>query len=146
MPKPCRDSQRSKVYTWERVIEARVIVPARAYDQVTLEELRRMSKAIWDAEGGEGEYPTLVMAPKNMTHSDVCYRTKVIRFEFGDLCQRVLMHELAHLLTRESQYLAGGCHGPRFVGKLISMFVAYQGADRDKLLASAAEMGVKVQL
>jgi hypothetical protein len=53
---------------------------------------------------------------------------------------------MSHILTPEAWELKGGAHGPRFVGRYIKLLVDYLSADRTKLLAAAAELGVKVEI
>jgi hypothetical protein len=53
----------------------------------------------------------------------------------------VVLHELAHRLTP-----TGEAHGPRFTGVLIGLVCRHMGQDRDELVNSAIEMGLRIDL
>lgn len=138
MPRP-RDSQRSRVYAWERMITNQF--SDRPCFQ-TVDECASWLAPIWRKERGRVGSARLAMPAVErsswgqrsaLAHSD--HRITLPRWARNPW---VILHEAAHRLVRE-----GASHGPRFVGVLIGLVARHDGRDAQYLMRMADEMGVK---
>ncbi len=138
-----RDSQRSKVYAWEQSL--RDIHQARG--TLDLAECAEYTKRVWRSERGRYGLAKRAIPEVRAGRGGGHAGPLGDYIELGRWARQpaVVLHEIAHCLAPggrdHSLY-----HGPRFVGVLIGLFCRHLGADRDELLAAAAEHGVKVNL
>jgi hypothetical protein len=129
------------VYEWERRQNPGGIIWTQT---MTIEEVEEFVKPIWRKERGRygksaWKKAPMIVAQKSGTGARAFGDHKLV---FSKSCRNayVALHELAHALNRRDK--AG--HGPRFVGILIGLLARHLGRDADTLLATAYEMGVKV--
>lgn len=132
-----RDSQRSRVYAFERSIPG---LQART-GSMTLEAADDYAFSVWVKERGRYGFAKRT-APRVEAgrNGGTAYGQHLITLGVWARQPAVVLHELAHCLTPGDQ------HGPRFVGVAIGLYCRYLGLDRDELLAAAYEHGVKVNL
>lgn len=135
-----RDSQRSRVYAWERSQNPDGSIWKQT---MSIEEVEAFVKRIWRSERGRYGKKAWQQAPmvegyrggtRAWAHGDS-------KLAFSKRCrnQYVALHELAHALNETHSG-----HDGRFVGILIGLLARHLGRDADALTASALEMGVKV--
>lgn len=139
-----RDSQRSKVYAWERRVarlEKRSIYQS---DPASVEAVAQWINPIWIAERaryGRPSQPCPEVRPAKwgQTNALAYVDRQVMALPRWSRNQWVIVHELTHLLLP-----VGTRHGPRFVGALIGVASRHLDFDPDELLAAAEEFGLKV--
>lgn len=136
-----RDSQRSRVYTWERA--AAKLEQRDFYEPEfrTLEECEEFMNPIWRKERGRvGQ--ARVRAPELSRQlwgqrRATAGSDHVIKLPLWARSRWVILHEMAHRLTPGAQ------HGPRFVGALIGLAARWLDCDANHLMLLADEHGVK---
>lgn len=139
-----RDSQRSKVYAWERACVAQ-LAHSSIYDAEfkTLDECAAYATPIWRKERGRVgrarvKAPTIERPAwgqrRALAHFD--HRITLPRWARS---RWVILHELAHRLNVGK----GEGHDARFVGILIGLVARWLDYDATQLMALADEMGVK---
>jgi hypothetical protein len=131
-----RDTQRSKVYAWER----RFMGSEMFFGTMkSIEEVEQFLKPIWRSE--RGRYG-LANRPMPTLIAGRGARGSIGSITLGRWARNpwVILHETAHALTPKRY---GGWHGPRFVGILIGLAARHLGHDAYELMALADEMGVK---
>ncbi len=143
-----RDTQRSRVYEWERAF-VRSALGRSIHDPefATLEECEAFLAPIWRTERGrygraKTPVPTLsrnLWGQRKATGSHWAHEIKLPRWARS---RWVILHEAAHVMAGK----AGGWHGPRFVGILIGVASRNMGIDGQAAIDLAAEMGVKVDI
>lgn len=134
-----RDSQRSKVYAWERRASGGTFGGEHFK---SLDEVAEYAKPIWRAERGrygKARYP--VPRFESGRGRGVAYGSGLIMLGRPSRNPWVVLHEMAHCLTHDAANREG--HGPRFVGVLIGLLARHAGQSADELMALADEMGVK---
>jgi hypothetical protein len=134
-----RDSQRSKVYAWERAQNPGRVIWTQT---MTLEEVEAFIKPIWRGERGRYGKKAYQAAPSVVAqHGGNARAFGDYKMTFGKNCRNayVALHELAHCLNRTRSG-----HDARFVGILIGLLARHPGRDADTLLATAYEAGVEV--
>lgn len=137
-----RDSQRSRVYAWQR----RAFSDDDHYKHDPrfrdIEDAGAFMRPIWRTERGRyglaKQPPPLVESShrgqrRALSHSD--HRITLPVWARNPL---VMLHELAHQLTPDDPG-----HGPRWVGVFIGLLCRHNGQDADELMALADEMGVR---
>ena len=135
-----RDTQRSRVYAWERSLNG----ASMHVGSLSLENVAAMVAKVWRAE--RGRYG-LSNAPSPGVECGRGARRAFVRSSHSLVFPRwarnewVVLHELAHRLTPHD---AG--HGPRFVACLIGLASRHMGRDVQLLIDSLAEFCVKVDL
>jgi putative metallohydrolase (TIGR04338 family) len=135
-----RDTQRSRVYTWER----RAHPPIHSQDErfQSVEDCAAYMLPIWRSERGRyglpNKAPPEIARPHRGQRRALAHSSHKITLPRWARNEWVMLHELAHRLTPRD---AG--HGPRFVGVLIGLLARHAGQDADELMALADEMGVK---
>lgn len=138
--KSSRDTQRGRVYAWERQTFGHRIWTA----ELALAELEALVNRIWRSERGrvgQAKRPApIVVARRGSSAEAFSNAHGRAQIFFGAHCHNriVVLHELAHCLTPSDQ-----SHGPRFVGVLIGLYCRHLDCDAKELMASADEMGVK---
>lgn len=133
-----RDTQRSKVYAWERRIKGYHRPP----EWKTLDEVIEFARPIWSAERGRygraGVPMPSIERPHRGQRSALAHSDHRITLPLWARQGPVVLHEMAHQLTPDD---AG--HGARFVSVLIGLLSRHLGYDANELMALADEMGVK---
>jgi hypothetical protein len=136
-----RDFQRSRVYAWEKANGY-----FRDMDTISMEACQAYATKVFASERGRyglaGRGAPEVRRGRG--RSEASWHGHYIKLGTKGRRPATIVHEVAHCLTPGDQ--PGGAHGPRFVGVLIGLMARHLGADRDALVASAEEMGVKVNL
>lgn len=133
-----RDSQRSRVYAWERRAVSDY-ADRPTFD--SLEECEAFMHPIWRTERGrmglaKRAAPALsrnLWGKRNAT----AHGTTEIKLPKWARSPEVILHEMAHCLTH------GDRHGPRFVGCFIGLLARHHGQDANDLMPLADEMGVR---
>jgi len=147
-----RDSQRSRVYAWERQASAdhRFIRPDGAgknsiYEAEfqTLEECEAFLATLWTSERGRYGQARVaapaIVRPHRGQRRALAHHDHRISLPRWARSRWVILHEAAHRLN-----IGREAHGPRFVGILIGLLARHAGYDAEQLLESAAAVGVKV--
>lgn len=141
-----RDTQRSKVYRWERLAVDDWPVGIHQEPVLTLDECQALVNRIYRLNGPrfpKGHF----MAGKprwgipKVKHSRGTWAwggSRWIKLPPWARDPKVVCHEAAHGLVE------GDHHGPYYVRVYIELLARYCGKDRAGLLASAKEAGVKV--
>jgi hypothetical protein len=139
-----KDSQRSKVYKWEREIWAMVDLKAT----LTLDECKSLIREMHrDADislACRFTFPSVLDGRGNRraSYNQTRHQIKLPRWARS---KWVVCHEYAHYLVDSTKYEA---HGAEFVSALIALLVRYakdeHGMREDGLRAMAIDMGVKV--
>ena len=146
-----RDSQRSRVYAWERSIPGL----HQWRGTMSLEESDALVRRVWRKERGRyglAKHPVPTVRAGRGGGSGGYGNISLGRWARQPV---VVLHELAHCLTLpKRQFFREGFgaerrraeagHGPRFVGVAIGLYCRHLGCDRDELLAAAEEHGVRV--
>lgn len=141
-----RDSQRSRVYAWERQLKA-LGVDVHQPEFKTLEECEAFLAPIWSRERGRVGRANVPMPAfarnlwgcRSAAGSSTWHE---IKLPLWARSRWVILHEAAHILCGWHEG-----HGSRFVGLLIGMAARHmQGFDAQAAIDLAAEMGVKVDL
>jgi putative metallohydrolase (TIGR04338 family) len=134
-----RDSQRSRVYAWERAIRNR---DERGFNSI--DEVEAFALPIWRKE--RGRYGLAKAAPPRFKAARwgqrraIAYDSHEISLPRGWGRQpSVVLHELAHRLTPSDAQ----AHGPRFVAVLIGLLARHAGYDAQRLVEVAEAMGVR---
>lgn len=133
-----RDSQRAKVYAWEReAVPLKYTTPI--FEKV--EQAAEWLRPIWAKERGRvglaGKAAPLVQTSSWGQRSALAHVDHRITLPRWARSQWVVLHEAAHLLA------VGDRHGPRFVGVLIGLACRHIDMDANLLMAAANEHGVK---
>lgn len=134
-----RDSQRSKVYAWERSIDGLV----RGIGTLRFEEAEAMFNRIWRSERGRYGHAKrqTPVVKKGRGGGRTTMGGTSIKLGVWARQPSVVLHEMAHCLAPVGEH-----HGPRFVGTVIGLYCRHMGMDRDELVERAYERGVKVNL
>jgi len=134
-----RDSQRSRVYAWER----RVKDYHRPPTWRTIEEVVAWAEPVWRAERGRYGHASkalpLFRSASWGQRSAIAHYDHSISLPLWARQGPVVLHEMAHRLQLDGH--AG--HGPRFVGIQIGLLARHLGYDAEELMALAEEMGVR---
>lgn len=138
-----RDTQRSRVYAWEREACAALMGRSEFEPEFkTLEECQAYADPIWRKERGRvglaGQVAPSIERPnmgqrRALAHAD--HRITLPRWARN---RWVILHEMAHRLTPRDEG-----HGPRFVGVLIGLLARWCDLDATELMRMAEESGVK---
>ena len=138
-----RDTQKSRVYGWERAY-VRDRLAREFYDaELSFDAAEALMREVWMAERarygrGRKPVPELLYTGRGGTAS---FGPNGGRVRLGTTVRTkwVLLHEIAH-------HLAGfhEGHGPRFVGVLIGLLNRHMQLDAQELVDTAAEAGVRV--
>jgi putative metallohydrolase (TIGR04338 family) len=143
MPLRPRDSQRSRVYAWERVAVA--TLPGRNLYEAEfnkIDECDEWARPIWRKERGRvglagTKAPSIESSSwgqrRALAHHD--HRITLPRWARS---RWVILHEMAHRLTPRDE-----AHGPRFVGVLIGLACRWLDYDAETLMRLADEKGVR---
>lgn len=136
-----RDSQRNKVYTWERSV-----VSPRDTIRIPLDRIQGLVNYIWRAEGLE--YPPVVEPlHTNDTAGGRGCRTRV-RFPEHGTYTWIVIHELAHAMNSsifsEEDAEINDIHGPNFVGIYVNLINKYLKIDLMLLLGSIKAHKIKI--
>lgn len=130
-----RDSQRSKVYAWERAH-----VPdfdGKQSYKLTLRQCEIMINRVW-ADYRPTETPPRVADGRGCSNAKGGrWRITLPRWA---RTVPIVLHELAHPLTRSDL----PAHGPEFVRLFIDLLVRYNEGDKAELLRTARAARVKV--
>lgn len=135
-----RDTQRARVYAWERKV-TRELGVQMSTGFMSLEECGAFIARVWPKERGRYGLPRRKVPDLQRVHRG---QTRAISHGGAVSLPRwarnpwVILHELAHELARTFD------HGPRFTGVLIGLVSRWMGLDPDQLLVSAEEACVKV--
>jgi hypothetical protein len=136
-----RDSQRSKVYAWERAVLPGTFTAGGK--KISLTKCEALVKRIWRDQGR-------VDPPPAISDGRGCKRAYTLEDTLIKLPRwarkpEVVIHEIAHALLHRRRVAHDlAAHGPEFVVQYIDLLEQYAGMDRDVLLAMAGEMRVKV--
>jgi hypothetical protein len=141
VPQP-RDSQRSKVYAWER--------SQGFYDRSVRTEpatIQRVFDQVWALYGRGLPKPGLKFSPNKR---NCCFNysysgdINVIQINYTYCKIEAILHEAAHAILWQRFGPTLQSHGPEFVGLYIDMLYTVMGKDDGELMASARAMGVAV--
>jgi len=133
-----RDYQRSKVYAWEN----RVIAP-RAPGVVSFGDAQGMVNAIW-AEMGL-KYPPAVEHLPKQARATVASATRIVISLPVITPTWCVLHEIAHAMTTMFEGNSDG-HGELFMGIYLQLIVRYLRLNKDALMRSIGEEGIKISL
>lgn len=145
-PKTFRDSQRSRVYAWEkRAVKELGGCDFTSPDFLTLAECQLFVDTVWQKEQSRLK-PTkksipLIVRPARHQSRAIAHQNHTISLPKWARSKWIILHELAHHLNRGSSQQAS--HGPRFVGILLGLAARWLDYRVDQLLALAVEAGVK---
>lgn len=134
-----RDSQRSRVYAWERKA-----TPLSVWEPVfkTVEEAGAWLAPIWRKERGRVGQSFAPMPAVKPGHwgqrRALAHHNHTISLPKWARSPWVVLHEAAHRLTPDDE-----AHGARFVGVLIGLACRHLDLDADTLMRAADEAGVK---
>lgn len=135
-----RDTQRSKVYRWER----RWVL---GWDgpEMTLDECRALVERVLKAFGGRS-FPRIADGRGTRIARGSRYRISLPRWARR---RPIVLHEVAHALLPRGISMLGGFgvipgHGPEFVRLFIELLVRYNGEDRRELCRLARKESLKV--
>lgn len=127
-----RDTQRSKVYAWERELFGNAFC-----EQLSLDECKALAAEMYGkrvvVRDGRGTRRALAYTDRRLPTIGL---PKWARNPY------VVAHEVAHLIASREGYDSG--HGGRFVGIYIDLMARFCGEDRDALTESAKEHGLRV--
>ncbi|MFN7570712.1 MAG: hypothetical protein ACK5TK_04525 [Betaproteobacteria bacterium] len=148
MPKR-RDSQRSRVYDWERTAVRQCLrrsIYAPDPEFADLEAIEVWLAPIWRAERGRlgrARVPAPALARKLWGQRRATAGwDHVLKLPRWARSPWVVLHELAHRLTPHDE-----AHGPRFVGVLIGLACRHiEGLHAETLMALADDMRVRYYL
>jgi hypothetical protein len=140
-----RDTQRSRVYSWENHARAHLAHESMwDPDFKTLDECADFANPIWRKEraryGHAGKDAPMIVRPNRGQRRALAYthsgpsRISLPRWARS---RWVVLHEMAHHLAH------GDGHGPRFVAVLIGLAARWLEYDAGQLMALADEMDVK---
>jgi putative metallohydrolase (TIGR04338 family) len=137
-----RDSQRSRVYAWER--RASVELAGRDLYEAefkSLAECEAFAAPIWRKERGRvglaGTAAPSIERPNRGQRRALAHHDHRITLPKWARSRWVILHELAHRLTPVDE-----AHGPRFVGVLIGLLSRWLDLDSAELMRYADEGGV----
>jgi putative metallohydrolase (TIGR04338 family) len=135
-----RDTQRCRVYAWERAAVASGHWEP-CFD--SLDTAQNWANQVWRSERGRlglgGVAPPEVRRPHRGQRRALAYHhAHAITLPRWARSRWVVLHELAHLLTP-----GGAPHGPRFVGALIGLGARWLDLDAQALMRAADEAGVR---
>lgn len=142
-----RDTQRSRVYAWERKVaqidQRDLFAPVWS----SLDEVRTWIEPIWRSERGrygkQGMLPPDVQRPARGQRRAYAYpgahRMTLPRWTRNPW---QVLHELTHILVKST----GSPHGPRFVAALIGLAARHLNYDAAELVRLAGEFDLKVDL
>lgn len=140
-----RDSQRARVYAWERACMQK-LSSACIYtaEFQTLDECASFAEPIWRKERGRmgmghRDTPAIERPAWGQRHA-VAHEDHRITLPRWARHRWVILHEMAHLLNVKHDVRS---HGPRFVGLLIGLVARWLEYDAQQLMHLADEMGVK---
>lgn len=132
-----RDTQRSRVYRWERTA-----LKSGAPAWKTIDEVTAWARPIWASERGRyglaKSAPPLFQPASWGQRSAIAYASHRITLPRWAREPDTVLHEMAHRLTPRDE-----AHGPRFVGVLIGLLARHAGYDAYALMAAADEVGVR---
>lgn len=131
-----RDSQRGKVYSWEK----KVIAPTGNGSKISIDIARGMVNAIW-REMGLRHPPIVDHLPKQSRFQGSANRACISLQEYVE--SWVVLHEIAHSMTSTHDHLSAH-HGPIFVGVYIILLEKYLRLDRCFLLDSLQQNGIRI--
>ena len=135
------DTQRSRVYAWER--KAVRLQGGEIYTATwaTLNEVQTWAAPIWRAEraryGKAGHAAPSIERPHRGQRRALAHYDGRITLPRWARNPWVVLHEMAHQLAY------GDKHGPRFVGVLIGLASRHLGYDAYELMRQADAAGVK---
>lgn len=126
-----RDSQRSKVYGWERLLN-----PKDEQEELSLAECEQLVKDVWAAYRPHQRLPRVAdgRGTRNATGS-----SWKINLPLWSRNRITVLHETAHSLNPP-----GPAHGPDFVRLLIELLERWALLPRRQLLDSARVAKVKI--
>jgi len=136
--KRLRDSQRQRLYAWED----RVVAP-HGGAPLPFAVAQGMVDAIW-AELGLRYPPRVEPLPVQATRRMADANRLRLRLP-AEFPPWVLLHELAHALSSTQDGASDG-HGPVFTGLYVQLLERYLRLPADRLAASLAEAGLRVEL
>ena len=139
-----RDTQRSRVYGWERAVARLERRDFYAMDWERLDQVQAWLDPIWRAERGrygKGRWPAPeIRRPAWGQWSALAHQhAHAITLPRHYRNPWVALHEMAHLLIPPHQ----APHGARFVGVLIGIAARHLEYDADELMLTADEHGVR---
>lgn len=136
------DSQRSRVYGWERTIGL-----FREEFTLPADQVEAYAAGIWERAGMPADLsPKVVINPRGKRGWCRSYgigRKSLITIPTSQLKQTVILHEVAHAIVQQTDALAA--HNPEFVRVLLDLRVRELGQDRFELLEMAHRMRVRVE-
>ena len=140
MPKPAkppkprtpRDSQRSRVYAFER----KYLESHNKVDKLSAARCQRFVEKIWKNEvdkfkPGRKKAPTITAVDRNAKQAYYISSIHEIALPKWAMTKITICHELAHALESINDEI-GGDHGPYFVGRLIYLLAKYCPSDDRK--------------
>lgn len=133
-----RDSQRSRVYAWQRTLNGYDCPP----EWKTIQEVSAWAEPVWRTERGRyglarKEAPEFVAAGWGQRRA-LSYRSHKISLPLWARKRSVVLHEMAHRLAP-----TGEAHGPRFVAILMGLLARHAGFNLQDMMEKADQQGVK---
>lgn len=136
------DSQRSRVYNWERAIGI-----FREEFAIPEDEVATYAAAVWERAGMPAMVsPNIAIIAKAKCGTCRPFgigRKSLIRIPASQLRRTVILHEIAHAILQQTDALA--YHTPQFVSILIELRVRELGENAPELLEMAHRMRVRVE-
>lgn len=127
--------QTRRMYYWDVLIVADDLLPYRMISAKSFEHLERVLARVWKEEAPEcWPCPRL---HRTFQATSYCKGRGDIYLCSRQYSEQVLLHEIVHALGFST-------HGPGFVKRYVDILVK-QGADRGRLLTSAALFNVKIK-
>ena len=126
-----RDSQKTKLYRWERLQLHELSSSHALNKQLDLEQVRQLITKAWERYKATGYPPTL----KTVNEGRTCayypreHRIKIIA-SWG-ATPAVILHEVAHALLHKDYVVTKKCsiHGPIFARVMIDLWKWYSGTN-----------------
>ena len=126
-----RDFQRSKVYSWERIV-----MPDSFHEKLTLDECRELARVMYGkrviVKDGRGRRKAFAF------HK----RTPTIALPKWARNKETVAHEVAHLITNKRDQGSG--HGGIFMKNFIVLLDEHCDEDGDDLIQGALNYGLRV--
>lgn len=136
-----RDSQRSKVYTAERMMKRMFGEPER----LTPEQCQELANEIWLDYGFESEPPKVIVSnrKKNCSTSHAWLREIRLAAGWGQN-KKTVLHEICHQIIDNGFKYPDPGHGKYFTSILLDLYEMYMGWNRESMLACFSTHKCKV--
>ncbi len=149
-PRP-RDTQRGRVYQWEKMAlyhqQAERVPPAgdHSVSFMGLAECQHLVNRVWKLQAGTYTKPPRVTDGRGQRRGGYRQREHTIMLPTFCRFKELVLHELAHgLLGLHMRLALTASHGPEWVAVYIDLLARYAGHQRGELRRTAQLFRVKV--